>query len=89
MIDRRKRSGEKLAYGVALPRRALLIRAIELLLSAFYKKTHPLPYMNRRKRVFELFVFAKIFNHKVRKLRGQVINDYANYVFLRIFRQPD
>ena len=37
--------------------------------------------MNRQKRVFELFVFAKIFNHKVRKLRGQVINDYANYMY--------
>ena len=41
MIDRRKHSRKKPANNAALPRCALLIHAIELLLSVFYKKSHP------------------------------------------------
>ena len=63
MIDRRKRSGEKLAYGVALPRRALLIRAIELLLSAFYKKTHPDKLARTKKWEREKIVNLGLTNH--------------------------
>lgn len=41
MINKRKpSSGKSMQYSTALPRRALLFRAIEVLLSLFYKKSH-------------------------------------------------
>ncbi len=41
MVERKRSSGKPVQYNTALHHRALLIRAIELLLTLFYKKTHP------------------------------------------------
>lgn len=41
MIDKHQRLSRKATHGVSSPRHALLIRAMERLLSAFYKKSNP------------------------------------------------